>query len=85
MNPQPEVVTLTGEHVHLCRALLCEDLMKVSALLAAGKDGGGYKLTKHGRRELVGFSNRLQLTLLVLGLTSSELEKMVRDFSKQSK
>jgi hypothetical protein len=85
MNPQPESVTLTGEHVGLCQAVLCNDLMRVSELLAAGKDGSGNKLTKHGWRELAGFSNKLQLTLLVFGLTSSDLEKMVRGSSKRSK
>lgn len=85
MNPQPEVVTLTGEHVWLCRSVLCTNLMRTCELLASGKDGSGDKLTKHSRRELFGYSNRLQLTLLVLGLTSSDLEKMVRDFSKRPK
>jgi hypothetical protein len=85
MNPQPKVVTLTGEHVGLCRAVLCNDLMRVSELLAGGKDGSGDDLTTHSRRELVGYSNRLQLSLLVFGLTSSQLEKMVSDFSNQPK
>jgi hypothetical protein len=85
MKPLPEAVTLTGEHVHLCRAVLCQELMKVSELIASGKDGSGDKLTKHSWRELIGFSNKLQLTLLVFGLTSSQLEDMVRDFSKRPK
>ena len=57
MNPQPEAVTLTGEHLGLCRSLLCQHLMHVSQLLAAGKDGSGDQLTTHGKRELVAFSN----------------------------
>jgi hypothetical protein len=85
MSPLPEAVTLAGEQVGLCRAVLCNDLMRVSELLAAGKDGSGNKLTKHGWRELAGFSNKLQLTLLVFGLTSSELEGMVMMFSKKPK
>jgi hypothetical protein len=61
MKPQPEVVTLTGEHVWLCRSLLCTNLLRVCELLASGKDGNGDQLTTHGKRELVGFSNKLQL------------------------
>ena len=82
---QPEAVTLTGEHVWLCRSVLCTTLMRACELLAAGKDNSGDELTMHSKRELVGFSNKLQLTLLVLGLTSSQLEDMVKDFSKQPK
>jgi hypothetical protein len=85
MNQQTEAVTLAGEHVGLCRAVLCNDLMRVSELLASGKDGSGDQLTTHSKRELLGFSNKLQLTLLVFGLTSTELEKMVIDFSKRPK
>jgi hypothetical protein len=73
-------VTLTPEQAELCRAILSQDLMKVSGLLGKGIDGSGNKLSRHGRRELMGFSSRLQLTLLALGMTSSELEGIVKSF-----
>jgi hypothetical protein len=80
MKKQPKAITLTGEHVGLCRALLCQDLLKVSEMLASGKSVNGRKLTEARRRELVGFSIRLQLTLMVFGLSSSQLENLIHDF-----
>jgi hypothetical protein len=80
MKNQPEAITLTGEHVLLCQSLLLEELFKISAMLASGKKGGGHKLTDANRREMVGFSIRLQLTLMVFGFSSSQLEKYMEDF-----
>ena len=77
---QIKEVTLTAEQADLCRTVLCQNLMKVSRLLATGKDGSGNKLTRHSRRELMGYSSRLQLTLMALGMTSAELEGIVKSF-----
>ena len=58
-----------------------QDLMKFSGLLGKGIDGSRNKLTRNGRRELMGFSSRSQLTLMmVLGMTSSEPEGIVKSF-----
>lgn len=72
-------VTLSADEVALCACLLSQRLMHVSNLL--GNEVDGDKLTKKGRRELMRFSLRLQLTLMTLGMTSSELERIVKDFS----
>jgi hypothetical protein len=85
MNPQPKSVTLTGEHVGLCRSLVWQELVKVSERLASGKKGGGHKLTDADRRELVGFSFRLQLTLMAFGFSSSQLENTIELFSGTGK
>jgi hypothetical protein len=45
-------VTSTGEQAQLCRTVLCQDLMRVSSLLANDKDGSDRKLTRRRRREL---------------------------------
>jgi hypothetical protein len=57
-------ITLTAEQADLCRTALSQDLMKVSSLLAKGKGGSGNKLNDLSHRELMGFSSRLQLTLI---------------------
>jgi hypothetical protein len=73
-------VTLTAEQAYLCCTILCQELMTVSGLLGKGVDGSGNKLTRHTRRELMGYSSRLQLTLMALGMTSAELEGIVKNF-----
>jgi hypothetical protein len=45
-------VTSIGEQAELCRTVLCQDLMRVSSLLANDKDGSDRKLTRRRRREL---------------------------------
>jgi hypothetical protein len=78
-------VTLTREQALLCCTVLSQDLMKVSGLLGKGIDGSGNKLTRHSRRELIGYSSRLQLTLMALGMTSGELEGIVKSFGSDSR
>jgi hypothetical protein len=56
-------------------------MMKVSKLLASGKDADGEELTRDNRLELMGYSSRLQLTMISLGLDSAEIERIVKDFS----
>jgi hypothetical protein len=73
-------VRLTDEQAALCRTLLCQELMKVSGLLASGKDGDGRKLIEQSKHSLLGISSRLQLTLLALGMTSRELAGIVKSF-----
>jgi hypothetical protein len=73
-------VTLNAEQAGLCCTVLCRELMTVSGLLGKGIDGSGNKLTRHSRRELMGYSSRLQLTLMALGMTSSQLEDIVKNF-----
>ena len=73
-------VTLTDEQAGICRTILCQELMKVSSLLASGKDGSGRKLIEQSRQSLMGIGSRLQLTLLALGMTSRELSDIVKSF-----
>jgi hypothetical protein len=73
--------TLPAEDAFLCRAVLSQDLMKVSKLLASGKDADGEELTRDNRLELMGYSSRLQLTMISLGLDSVEIGRIVKDFS----
>ena len=73
-------VRLTDEQAALCRTLLCQELMKVSSLLASGKDGEGRNLIEQSKHSLMGISSRLQLTLLALGMTSRELAGIVKSF-----
>jgi hypothetical protein len=73
-------VTLTPEQADLCRAILSQPLMKVSGLLGKGVDGSGNQLDADGRQELMGYSSGLQLTLMALGMKSSELEGIVKSF-----
>jgi hypothetical protein len=73
-------VRLTDEQAALCRTLLCQELMKVSALLASGKDGSGRMLIDQSKQSLMVFSSRLQLTLLAFGMTSGELADIVTSF-----
>jgi hypothetical protein len=73
-------VTITAEQADFCRAILCRDLMRLSSLIASNKDASGIDLTIETTRELMGFSSQLQLMLLTLGMTSEELEKIVKDF-----
>jgi hypothetical protein len=73
-------VILTDEQAALCRAVLCQELMKISNLIATGKDGTGQGLTSGAIKELLFFGSRLQLTLLALGMTSGELADIVASF-----
>ena len=73
-------VRLTDEQAALCRSILCQELMKVSSLLASGKDGSGRNLIEQSKQSLMGFRSRLQLTLLALGMTSRELADIVKSF-----
>jgi hypothetical protein len=75
-------VTLSGAQTILCRTVLSQSLMKVAYLLKSGKDSSGNDLTTDGLRELLGFSSRLQLTLIELGLTSAEVANIIHDFGK---
>jgi hypothetical protein len=71
-------VRLTDEQAALCRSILCQELMKVSSLLASGKDRDGRKLIEQSKQSLMGISSRLQLTLLALGVTSKQLAGIVK-------
>ena len=73
-------IRLTDEQAALCRMLLCQELMKVSNLLASGKDCNGRKLIDQTKQSLMVFSSRLQLTLRALGMTSRELAGIVKSF-----
>jgi hypothetical protein len=77
-----ENTTLPAEDVLLCHAVLSQDLMKVSKLLASGKDADGEELTRDNRLELVGYISRLQQTMIALGMTSEQIELLVNNFSK---
>jgi hypothetical protein len=54
--------------------------MKVSNLLASGKDCNGRMLIDQSKQSLMVFSSRLQLTLLALGMTSRDLADVVKSF-----
>jgi hypothetical protein len=54
--------------------------MKVSTLLASGKDASGRMLIDQSKQSLMVFSSKLQLTLLALGMTSGELADIVTSF-----
>jgi hypothetical protein len=73
---------LTDEQAALCRTLLCQELMKVSNLLASGKDCNGRKLIEQSKHSLMGISSRLQLTLLALGMTSRELAGILKSIER---
>jgi hypothetical protein len=73
--------TLPAEDVLFCRVVLSLDLMKVSRLLASGKDGDGEELTRDNRLELMGYISRLKLTMISIGMDSAEIERIVEDFS----
>jgi hypothetical protein len=73
-------VRLTDEQATLCRTLLCQELMKVSNLLASNKDCNGRKLIDQTKQSLMVFSSKLQLTLPALGMTSKELADIVKGF-----
>jgi hypothetical protein len=75
-------VRLTREHVQLCRSILCHELIKISRLLAGGEDESGRKFTKKSKIELVSFCARLRLTLIALGMTSRELDLIVKYLGK---
>jgi hypothetical protein len=64
----------------LCKAALCRDLVRVLSLLACKKDEIGQDLTAKTERELMSLASRLQLTLLAFGMTSEDLEKILKDF-----
>jgi hypothetical protein len=81
MNHKREV-TLAGEQVKFCRALIIQDLMKVCQLLGKNVNASGERLSKKERHELVSFSSKVQLLLLALGESSAEIERIVRNFSK---
>ena len=75
-------VRLTDEQAALCRTLLCQELMKVSSLLASGKDGEGRNLIGQSKQSLMGISSRLRLTLLALGMTSRELAGILKSIER---
>jgi hypothetical protein len=75
-------VRLTDEQAALCRTLLCQELMKVSSLLASGKDGEGRNLIDQTKQSQMVFSSRLQQTLLALGMTSGELAGIVKSCNR---
>jgi hypothetical protein len=77
-------VTLSVQQVQLCTAVLSQDLMKTCALLGKDEDASGNPLDDEGRYELTRLSMELQLTLLALGMTSDQLARIVKDFSKLS-
>jgi hypothetical protein len=74
-------ITLPAEDVFLCRAVLSQELMKISELLSSGKDPDDEELTRDLRLELMGYSNRLQLAMISLGMDSAEIERIAKDFS----
>jgi hypothetical protein len=80
-----EPVTLTGPQADLCRAVLCQELMKVSQLLARDQDGSGGPLDDEGRYGLTRYNMELQMTLLALGMTSAQLERTVKHLPYRSR
>jgi hypothetical protein len=74
-------VTLTGPQADICRAVLSQELMKVCQLLGKDQDASGRDLDDEGRHGLVRFSMEVQTTLLALGMTSEQLEMIVKQFS----
>jgi hypothetical protein len=74
-------VTLTGPQADICRAVLTQELMKVCQLLGKDQDASGRDLDRSSRYDLVRFSMELQTTLLALGMTSEQLEMIVKQFS----
>jgi hypothetical protein len=55
--------------------------MKVCQLLGKDQDASGCDLDDEGRYGLVRFSMEVQTTLLALGMTSEQLEMIVKQFS----
>jgi hypothetical protein len=76
--------TLPTEDVFLCRAVLSQELVKVLELLSSGKDPDGEELRRDARLELMGYSRRLQLTMISFGMDSAEIERIAKDFSNPS-
>jgi hypothetical protein len=74
-------ISLTPEQADLCQAALSRDLVRVLSLLACKKDEVGEDLTTETQRELMGLSSRLQLMLLNFGMTSEELERIVKGYN----
>jgi hypothetical protein len=74
-------ITLTKDQANFCAAILWQDLMKTCQLLAKNQDGSGNPLDDDGRTELTRLSMETQLTLLALGMTSEEIEGVVKKFS----
>jgi hypothetical protein len=79
---QDKPVTLTSDQADLCRAVLCQELMKTSRLLAQNQDASGGPLDEEGRYGLTRYSMELQMTLLALGMTSEHLEMTVKHGSR---
>jgi hypothetical protein len=73
-------VTLTKQQAQVCRAIVSQDLMHTCELIGRNQDGSGNPLDEEGRYTLVRFSMETQLVLL--GMTSQEIERIVRDFSQ---
>ena len=71
-------VTLVGEQAKLCRAVLIEKLIYYSDLLANGKDETGNESTPESKRLLTDISLNLQLVLMAFGLSSSDLEEIIK-------
>jgi hypothetical protein len=75
-------VTLSVQQVQLCTAVLSQHLTKTCGLLGKDEDASGNPLDDEERYNLTRFSMELQLTLLALGMTSDQLARIVKDFSK---
>jgi hypothetical protein len=52
--------------------------------LSSGKDPDGEELRRDARLELMGYSRRLQLTMISFGMDSAEIERIAKDFSNPS-
>jgi hypothetical protein len=74
-------VTLTGPQADICRAALSQQLLKTCQLLGKSQNASGDPLDDEERYDLVRFSMDLQTTLLALGMTSEQLERLVETFS----
>jgi hypothetical protein len=74
-------VTLTGPQADICRAVLSQQLLKTCHLLGKNQNSSGDPLDDEERYDLVRSSTELQTTLLALGMTSEQLERLVESFS----
>jgi hypothetical protein len=77
LSKMKDDVTITANQAVLCQTVLSQALMKISILLASGREANGDPLDPIGERALVDFSAQLQLTLMALGMTCEELAEFM--------
>jgi hypothetical protein len=72
-------VTLGGEQVSLCSAIVAAELRCVCRRINRNVTANGRPLSKKARHKLVCFSMQVQLLLLALGMSSATIARLVRD------